>query len=116
MQVYRIWARVKLSMKMPVHDRERYCQLSQVKAVHKYPKTVYDGDILYLKSGIPYLKSKNFQQLSVQGWWEDIFWGFEELCAGRFEAHMIGGEHDDVLKNKKSHQIIREKMFKINDS
>lgn len=53
------------------------------------------------------------RKMGLQGWWEDIFFGFEELCLGEFDAYVIGGEHNDVLKHSRAHQIIREKMFEI---
>ncbi|WP_441000581.1 amino acid adenylation domain-containing protein [Fodinibius sp. SL11] len=110
MQLLRIWSRTKLSLKISVNDRRRYCQLTQIAAVKRHKKRIYKGDILYLKS-----KALHGQNLSIEGWWSDLFFGFEELCSGRFEAHVVDKGHNDVLKSPIAHQIIKDKMLKINE-
>ena len=93
-------------MKIPLRDRHRYSTMSQLSAIKKHKKTVYEGDILYLKSEVVHGR-----KMGLHGWWDDIFFGFKELCTGQFDAHVIGGEHNDVLKKDSAHNIIREKMF-----
>jgi hypothetical protein len=63
------------------------------------------------------LKSKvlNGRNLSIEGWWDDLFFGFEELCTGRFDAHIIDKGHNDVLKSPIAHQIIKEKVLDIHE-
>lgn len=105
-QLLRILILSKLSLKIPVHDRPRYSSTSQKAAIKKHKETRYDGDILYLKSEVVHGR-----KMGLQGWWDDIFFGFREICSGHFDAHVIGGEHNDVLKKSSAHQIIRRKMF-----
>jgi acyl carrier protein len=105
-QQLRIFILSKLSLKIPVEDRSRYSSISQKTAIQKHKQLIYDGDILYLKSDVVYGR-----KMGLQGWWNDIFFGFREMCSGRFDAHVIGGEHNDVLKKNSAHQIIRKRMF-----
>lgn len=109
-QLMRIHLLKNLSLKIPVKDRKRYCSLSQLSATKKHHKTVHDGDVLYFKSEVV-----RGQKMGLQGWWKDPFFGFEELCSGTFDAHVIGGGHDDLLSKNRTHQIIRKRMFKLNE-
>ncbi|WP_372636335.1 amino acid adenylation domain-containing protein [Fodinibius sp.] len=106
MQRWRIAILKRLSIKIPLKDRHRYSTASQLVAIKKHEKTVYEGDILYLKSEV-----MHGRKMGLRGWWNDIFFGFRELCTGRFDGYVIGGAHNDVLEKNRSHQIIREKMF-----
>ncbi|PAU94009.1 hypothetical protein CK503_10115 [Aliifodinibius salipaludis] len=106
LQLLKISLYEKLSIKIPAEDRHRYSAISQLAAIKKHEKTIYEGDILYLKSNVVYGRS-----MGLQGWWDDIFFGFREMCTGQFDAHIIGGQHNDVLKRSSAHQIIRKKMF-----
>lgn len=110
LQKLRIWFRVKLSLKLSVGDRRRYCQITQIDAVKSHKKRIYNGDILYLKS-----EALHGGKLSIEGWWDDLFFGFGELCSGRFDAHVVGEKHNNVLQSPLAHQIIKEKMLGINE-
>ena len=105
-----IWFRTKLSLQIPVEKRRLYCTSVQRKAIQKHNKTIYDGDILYLKSEVVYGR-----QMGLQGWWDDIYFGFKELCSGQFEGYVIGGKHNEVLNDKLSQEIIRKKMFDLSE-
>jgi amino acid adenylation domain-containing protein len=109
-QLLRIFVLTKFSIKIPIQDRFRYSTISQKTAIKKYEKTIYEGDILYLKSEVVYGRT-----MGLQGWWNDIYFGFRELCSGQFDAYVIGGEHNDVLKNRHAHKLIRKRMFGNDD-
>jgi amino acid adenylation domain-containing protein len=111
LQLMRIKLYPKINIKVPVQDRKLWCQLTQIGAVKKHKRFVYDGDILYLKS-----EALKGEFLSISGWWNDLFFGFDEVCKGDFEAYVIGGNHNDVLKKSYAHQIINEKMLRLNES
>lgn len=100
-----IWFKVKFSIRLPVKDRHIYCTKSQLAAVKKHQKTIYTGDILYLKSEVFHGRT-----MGLKGWWNDTFFGFKELCDGQFDGYIIGGEHNDVLKHDVAHKIIRKRM------
>ena len=110
MQLMRIFIRKTMGLKISANDRERYSVSAQLKAIKKHKKTVYNGDILYFKSQELYGR-----KLALQGWWDDIFFGFEELCTGHFESYVVGGGHNEVLKKKSVQKIIRERMFGIDE-
>ena len=46
----------------------------------------------------------------MNGWWNDSFLGFGELCDGRFEGHAVGGGHTAVLDIPEMTEIVREKF------
>ena len=102
--------KVLISIPIPVQDRRFYSGKAQLDAIKKHNKTTYNGDIIYLKSEV--LKGRI---LNLKGWWDDIFFGFGEVCNGHFDAYVIGGEHNDVLKNKNAHEIIKTKMLNVNE-
>ncbi|WP_170864231.1 non-ribosomal peptide synthetase [Fodinibius roseus] len=106
MQWWKITILKQLSIKIPLKDRHRYSTVSQLTAIKKHEKTMYEGDILYLKSEV-----MHGRKMGLRGWWDDIFFGFRELCTGQFDGYVIGGAHNDVLKEDRSHRIIREKIF-----
>lgn len=110
LQMIRIRLFPHLSWRLPVKDRKLYCQLTQIEAVKQYPQTIYDGDILYLKS-----ETLRGKRLSIPGWWNDPFFGFQELCNGTFDAHVVGEGHNDVLKSPLSHQIIKQKILQADE-
>jgi amino acid adenylation domain-containing protein len=97
---------VQFSKPIPVQDRREYSALSQIYAIKHHKKKVYKEDVLYLRSSL--VRANN---LGLQGWWDDLFLGFGELCAGHFDAHVVGGPHNDILSNPYSQELIKEKMF-----
>lgn len=105
-QKMNIWFRLKLSMQVPVQNRHLYCTSIQRKAIRKHTKTIYNGDVLYLKSEVVYGR-----EMGLQGWWDDIFLGFKELSSGEFDGYVIGGNHNEVLDDKLAQKIVNDKMF-----
>lgn len=105
-----IQIKVIMSISIPVKDRRFYSGKAQLDAIKKHGKTTYNGDIIYLKSGV-----LNGRVLNLKGWWNDLFFGFGEICNGHFDTYVIGGEHNDVLKSNHAHQIIKDKMLNINE-
>jgi hypothetical protein len=96
----------QLSKPIPVQDRREYSALSQIHAVKRHKEKAYKEDVLYLRSSL--VRANN---LGLKGWWDDLFMGFGELCAGHFDAHVIGGPHNDILNNPYSQELIKEKLF-----
>ncbi len=78
--------------KVPVDKRPFYSSQTLVNAAKKHKSHRHTGDIVYFRSCC--VLGRN---LGLQGWWNDPFMGFEELCAGRFEGYVAGGGHNDVL-------------------
>jgi amino acid adenylation domain-containing protein len=99
-----------LSKPVPIQDRPHYSATSLIRAIEKHPESTYDGDLLYLRSGL--LKGTF---LGLGGWWDDLFMGYEEICRGTFDAYIIGGGHNEVLNNPYALEIINEKLF-VNSS
>jgi amino acid adenylation domain-containing protein len=105
-----IQMKAKMSIPIPVQDRRFYSGKAQLDAIKKHKKTTYSGDIIYFKSEV-----LDGRVLNLKGWWNDIFFGFEEICEGNFDGYVIGGEHNDVLKSNDAHEIIKDKMLRINE-
>lgn len=104
-----IFTKLMLSKPIPIEYRAHYCATNMIYAIKKQKKTVYDGDMLYFRSE---LLQGRF--LGLEGWWDDLFMGFGELCSGRFDAYLIGGDHSDILKYPRTHKIIKDKIFTHN--
>ncbi len=84
---------VLLGKKVPVDKRPFYSSRTLVLAAKRHQAERYTGDIVYFRSTCVFGR-----QLGLQGWWNDPFMGFGELCGGRFDGHVVGGGHNDVLK------------------
>ncbi len=93
----------KVSMK----DRAFYSSGTLVAAAKRYTHPHYPGDILYFRSAC--MLGRN---LGLQGWWDDPFLGFGELCEGRFETHEVGGEHNEVLSLPEVAELTRRAISK----
>ena len=78
-----------------------------IRAVRKYRNPGFDGDILYFRSF-----SVLGRDFSLPGWWEDPFLGFQELCRGRFEGHVVGRGHNDVIALPVVADVVRRRFYK----
>jgi acyl carrier protein len=105
-----IQLKVFMGIPIPVQDRQFYSGKAQLDAIRRHSKTSYDGEILYFKSEV-----LDGRVLNLKGWWNDLFFGFGEICSGHFDAYVIGGEHNDVFKSNIAHQIIKDKMLRVNE-
>jgi acyl carrier protein len=103
---FKFWCMLQLSKPVPVPERQKYEGISGIHAINKHKKRVYNMDILYLRSKLLYGR-----RLGLRGWWNDVFMGFGELCSGHFDAHVIGGGHNDIFTSLYALKLIREKMF-----
>jgi len=101
-----IWLKHYLGIKIPIKDRSLYSRISLRHAIKKYQEVSYDGDILYLSS-VTLLG----RDLGLKGWWQDPYLGFGELCSGKFDAHIVGGGHNDIYNKFLAQNIIQENMF-----
>ncbi|MEN8255579.1 MAG: amino acid adenylation domain-containing protein [Verrucomicrobiota bacterium] len=93
--------------KVPIEHRALYASVSLVKAARRHKSSGYSGDILYFRS-----HSVFGRDLGLQGWWNDRFMGFGELCRGNFEGHVVGGKHDDPLGNPSTAEIVKKRFNK----
>ncbi|MEN7972440.1 MAG: amino acid adenylation domain-containing protein [Verrucomicrobiota bacterium] len=85
---------------VPVDLRPTFCLRTMISAVKSYTSPGHDGDMLYFRS-----YSVMGRDFSLPGWWDDPFLGFGELCKGRFEAHVVGHGHNDVLSLPETGEI-----------
>lgn len=97
--------------KVPVALRPSFCRKSMVVAVKKHANSVYPGDMLYFRSHCVLGRG-----IGLTGWWNDNFFGFSELCGGRFEAHVVGGGHNDVLGFPRVGEVVSNVFKKKHES
>jgi len=96
---------VALGRKVAVSQRPFYSGQTLVIAAQNYKAQPYVGHIAYFRSACVFGRN-----LGLQGWWADPFMGFGELCDGRFDAYVVGGEHNDVLKVEEVADIIKKAL------
>jgi hypothetical protein len=94
---------------VPMDLRSAFCLRAMIAAVKRYESPGYDGDILYFRSF-----SVLGRDFALPGWWDDPYLGFGELCSGRFEAHVVGGKHHEVLGASEAGRIVNERLRQRN--
>ena len=99
----RINLRVLLHREVPMRLRERYCTNTLVRAAKRHRPRPWSGDVLYLRAGTFEAKT-----MGLEGWWDDTTLGFEELCEGGFDLHVVGGYHNDPFSFTYSADRVRE--------
>jgi amino acid adenylation domain-containing protein len=99
----RIDLRVLLHREVPMRLRERYCTNTLIRAAKRHRSRTWNGDVLYLRAGTFEAKT-----MGLEGWWDDTTLGFEELCTGRFDLHVVGGYHNDPFSFTYSADLVRE--------
>jgi len=93
LQVARIHATVRLGRELPMGLRELYCTDTLVRTANRHHPRPWTGDVLYFRTA-----TFSAREMALEGWWDDVEMGFGELCEGRFDAHVVGGRHNDALK------------------
>uniref|UniRef100_UPI003567720C Arm DNA-binding domain-containing protein n=1 Tax=Pontiella sp. TaxID=2837462 RepID=UPI003567720C len=88
--------------KVPMDARSFYCGQMMHWALRKYKCHTYDGDILFFRSGA------HGHEMHIGGWWRDTFLGCSEICSGKFNGHILGGGHDEILKRPELAQHVRK--------
>ena len=78
--------------KVPMDLRAFYSGMTLCAAAKRHTSPKHPGDVVYFRSAC--VLGRN---LGLEGWWDDPFFGFGELCGGRFEGHVVGGGHNEVL-------------------
>lgn len=78
--------------KVPLDLRAFYSATTLCAAVKRHHSPIYPKDIIYFRSAC--VLGRN---IGLEGWWDDSFFGFDELCGGQFEGHVVGGGHNEVL-------------------
>jgi thioesterase domain-containing protein len=76
---------------IPMDARNWYCAQTQQAAVKKHRSAGTDMPVLYFRS-----ECQGWEML-LSGWWESLYMGFDEVCHGTFEPHIIGGGHGEIL-------------------
>ena len=87
---FRIELRVMLKREVPMRLRERYCTNTLVRAAKRHRSRTWSGDVLYLRAG-----TFEGKTMALEGWWDDTTLGYEELCEGHFDLHVVGGYHNE---------------------
>ncbi|MDF7799395.1 amino acid adenylation domain-containing protein [Pontiellaceae bacterium B1224] len=80
---------------IPVNERNWYCAQTQQAAVKKHKSKGTDMPVLYFRS-----ECQGWEML-LSGWWENLYMGFDEICLGDFNPHIIGGGHGEILDHPK---------------
>ncbi len=93
---------------VPMDLRPTFCLRTMVATLKHYESPGYDGNMLYIRSYCVFGR----EGLGLQGWWDDPFLGFGELCRGRFEGHVVGGGHNEVLSIPEVGEIVKEVFLK----
>jgi amino acid adenylation domain-containing protein len=93
LQVARIELTVHLGRELPMDRRLLYCTETMTRTAKRHRPRPWTGDVLYFRTATFAAK-----EMALEGWWDDIEMGFGELCAGRFESHVVGGRHNEPLK------------------
>jgi amino acid adenylation domain-containing protein len=102
---FRIDLRVLTNRTVPINLRERYCTNTLIRAAKRHRPSPWNGDVLYLRAGTFEAKT-----MGLEGWWDDTTLGFEELCEGRFDLHVVGGYHNDPFSFTYSADRVREAL------
>jgi amino acid adenylation domain-containing protein len=104
---FRIDLRVLTNRPVPINLRERYCANTLIRAARRHRPRSWNGDVLYLRAG-----TFEGKTMGLRGWWDDTTLGFEELCDGDFDLHVVGGFHNDPFSFTYSADRVRE-AFRI---
>jgi len=88
---------------IPMDLREHYCIRLMLGAVRKYVCEPCTEDILYIRS-----HSLLGRDIGIPGWWDDLYLGFEEICNGHFETHVVGLRHNKVTEAPEIARIVNE--------
>jgi len=88
--------------KIPMDRRAFYSATTLCAAAKRHISPKHPGDIVYFRSAC--VLGRN---LGLEGWWDDSFFGFGELCGGRFEGHVVGGGHNEVLNLPEVAELVR---------
>lgn len=101
-RVLRTWLRLRKCDRdatqgrtIPVSGRNWYCAMTQKAAVRKHKSRGTDMPVLYFRS------EGHGSEMLLTGWWSGLYMGFDEVCRGGFEGHIIGGGHGEILDHPK---------------
>ena len=100
-----------LYRKVSIERRSIYASASLVKAAKKHTSTRYPGDVLYFRSHCVYGRD-----MRLQGWWNDCFLGFGELCDGSLDGYVVGGGHNDPWSNPNTAIIVKKTFGERTDT
>jgi len=92
------------SEKIPFSARNWYCGQTQQAAVRKHRSAGTELPVLYFRSDC------QGADMMLSGWWSSPCMGFEEVCKGAFDAHILGGTHDGILDHPEVAERVNEVM------
>ncbi len=88
---------------VPYSSRGWYGGQTAVKAARNHKSRGFKGAVLYLRSGLCH-----GAEMLLSGWWTSLYLGFDELCEGEFDGHVLGGGHDEILKRPEVAEIVKK--------
>ncbi|MEE9369560.1 MAG: amino acid adenylation domain-containing protein [Pontiella sp.] len=86
---------------VPLDLRPRWCGRKLIRAAKRHTPSPCNMDVLYFRSDC--VIGRYF---GVNGWWDDPYLGFEEMCAGGFDAYAVGGGHAEVMESERMAEIV----------
>ena len=89
---------------IPFSERNWYCGQTMQAAIRKHRSSGTDMPALYFRSDC------QGADMMLSGWWSSPYMGFEEVCRGVFDAHVLGGTHDNILDHPEVANRVREAM------
>ena len=99
----RIRVTLSLGRPVPMPWRLHYCTTSMCHAAAAHRPTRWSGDVVYLRTA-----TFEGKEMALEGWWDDVHMGFGELVDGRFDAHVVGGPHNEPLKLPYVAAVVRQ--------
>lgn len=91
---------------IPIKRRWTACMVACFNAAKRQAIAPYGGPVVYFRSDVLIGRPMN-----LQGWWDDPFLGFKELCVGEFNGYVVGGDHVDVLAQPEGAAIVNRICF-----
>ncbi len=97
----------------PIGDHDVFHQagLAMVRSVTAYQPHPLPVRTIYLGSG-----ERVASHLSLKGTWTDDFLGFSAFESPRFETHLVGGGHNDLLYSAEAVRIVTEALASLSES
>ncbi len=92
---------------VPMRWRLDYCTGTMEHAAAAHRATPWSGDVLYFRTA-----TFEGREMALEGWWDDVNMGFAELAERHFDAHIVGGPHNEPLKLPHVARLVRQAFSK----
>lgn len=100
---FRITLSLLRGQPVPMELRRKHCLWTCVRAIKRHRISRCSMDVLYFRSD-----TMLGRILDLNGWWNDPYFGFAEICDGRFEAHAVGGGQVEILGAPEVAEIVNQ--------